>query len=193
MQKSDAADSNVSDPRLGKPEFWRSFLTEQIPRLYQMFGRHGIHTALAEELVQATVLDAVKGTKTYDPSRGSLEQWLFGIANNTLALEMRRRQHQPKFNGDLLEYFQKMDTEPLPDEVLEQHENIRRIRLALATLDAAQQEVLIARYHEDLSIRQIGRKMNLSEKAAESLLYRARNALRVKLQETNPLMRENES
>jgi RNA polymerase sigma factor (sigma-70 family) len=191
MQKSDAADNNVLDPKLGKPEFWQDFLTEQIPRLYQMFQRHGIHTALAEELVQATVLDAVKGMKTYDPKRGSLEQWLFGIANNTLALEMRQRQRRPKYNGDLLEYLQEIDLYPLPDEVLENQENIGRIREAMATLEPSQQEVLTARYHEDMSIRQISQKMNLSEKAVESLLYRARNSLRSKLQETKPLTREN--
>jgi RNA polymerase sigma factor (sigma-70 family) len=191
MPKSDAADNNDSEPKLGKPEFWQDFLTEQIPRLYQMFQRHGIHTALAEELVQATVLDAVKGMNTYDPKRGSPEQWLFGIANNTLALEMRQRQHRPKYNGDLLDYMQEIDTQPLPEDVLENQENVGRIREAMATLEPSQQEVLTARYHEDLSIRQISQKMNLTEKAVESLLYRARNTLRSKLQETNPLPREN--
>jgi RNA polymerase sigma-70 factor (ECF subfamily) len=191
MPKSDAADNNVSGPKLGKPEFWRDFLTEQIPRLYQMFQRHGIHTALAEELVQATVLGAIKGTKTYNPKRGSLEQWLFGIANNSLALEMRQRQYRPRYNGDLLEYMQEIDTQPLPQDILENQENVGRIREAMATLEPSQQEVLTARYHEDLSIRQIAHKMNLTEKAVESLLYRARNTLRTKLQETNPLPREN--
>jgi RNA polymerase sigma-70 factor (ECF subfamily) len=190
MQKSDTANENVSDSQLGKPEFWRAFLAEQIPHLYQMFQRHGIHTALAEELVQATVLNAIRGTNTYDPTRGSLEQWLFGIASNSLALEMRQRQYRPKYNGDLLEYLQEMDSEPLPEEILEHQENVERIRQAMATLDPSQQDVLTARYHEDLPVRQIGRKMNLTEKAVESLLYRARNNLRVKLQEIKPLTRE---
>jgi RNA polymerase sigma-70 factor (ECF subfamily) len=191
MPKSDAADNGVLEPKLGKPEFWRDFLTEQIPRLYQMFQRHGIHTALAEELVQTTVLDAIKGTKSYDPKRGNPQQWLFGIANNALALEMRQRQYRPRYNGDLLDYMQEIDTQPLPEDVLENQENVGRIREAMAALEPSQQEVLTARYHEDLSVRQISQKMNLTEKAVESLLYRARNTLRSKLQETNPLPREN--
>jgi len=189
MQTTDAADKKA-DYSLENPEFWRDFLTEQIPRLYQMFGRHGIHTALAEELVQSTVLAAVRGAGTYDPGRGSAQQWLFGIANNTLALEMRQRQNRPKFNGDYLEYFQKMDSQPLPEEILERKESVEHIRQAIASLDAPQQEVLTARYHEDLSIRQISQRMQLTEKAVESLLYRARNTLRSKLQENQPLTRE---
>ncbi len=190
MQKLDTTQTIGSCGPLEKPEFWRLFLSEQIPRLYQMFQHRGIHTALAEELVQTTVLDAVRGKDTYNPTRGTPEQWLFGIAHNALAVEMRKRQNRPQCNGDLLDYLQKMDTQSMPDEILEKQECIARVRQAMTLLETSQQQVLIARYHEDLSIRQIGQKMNLTEKAVESLLYRARQCLRTKLQETKPLASE---
>lgn len=190
MTEIDTANDNLSRTELESPEFWRTFLAEQIGRLVQMFRNHGLHAALAEELTQATILDAIRGRNSYDPARGSLQQWLFGIANNTLALEMRRRQYQPKFNGDLLEHLQKLDSQPLPDEILERQETADCVRKAMDSLAPQERDVLAAKYQQDLSVRQISMQMNLTEKAVESLLYRARINLRTLLQKTNPLTRE---
>lgn len=190
MTEIDTANDNLSCTELENPEFWRTFLAEQIGRLVQMFRNHGLHAALAEELTQATVLDAIRGRNSYDPARGTLQQWLFGIANNTLALEMRRRQYQPKFNSDLLDHLQKLDSQPLPDEILERQETADCVRKAMDSLAPQERDVLAAKYQQDLSVRQISMQMNLTEKAVESLLYRARINLRTLLQKANPLTRE---
>jgi RNA polymerase sigma factor (sigma-70 family) len=50
--------------------------------------------------------------------------------------------------------------------------------------------VLQAKYIDDLSARQIARKLSLTEKAVHSLLYRARTALRDKLKSLAPSYKE---
>ena len=174
----------------GAPEVWRQVLVRTIPQLYGMFIRRGIHAALSEELTQKTVFDAIRRYETYESSKGSPEQWLFTIAKNNLTLEMRNRQNRPKPDSDLLKYLESMDSAPLPDEILERKETAQLVRAALVQLDKKEQDVLKSKYLDELSARQIGQAMKLSEKAVHDLLYRARIALRQKLIQLAPQFRE---
>lgn len=174
----------------GDGEVWRLFLAEQIPRLYGLFMRRWPNPSLAEELVQRTVFDAVRGFGSYDASKGSAAEWLFGIARNHIRLEIRRRATRPKVDGDISTYIDVMDNELLPDEVLEQQETAVVIRAALEKVESKQRDVLTAKYVEGLSARQISERMGVTEKAVHSLLYRARLSLRAELERAAPLLKE---
>lgn len=168
-------------------DIWREFIGQEIPLLYGMFMRRWPNPSLAEELVQRTVFDAVRGCGSYDPSRGSPEEWIFGIARNNIRLEARKRASRPSTNGDIGLYLEAIDTKPLPDEVLEQKETAVLVRSALGRLESKEQTVLRARYIEGLPARDIARQMGITEKAVHSLLYRARISLRKELKRTASL------
>jgi RNA polymerase sigma factor (sigma-70 family) len=165
----------------GDAEVWQEFLHTEIPRLYGMFMRRWPNPSLAEELVQRTVFDAVRGRDTYDPAKGSPAEWVFGIARNTIRLEIRRRAGRPSVDGDISKYVETIDSEPLPDEVLEQKETADVVRAALERLESKERAVLKAKYIEGLTAREIGKQLGITEKAAHSLLYRARVSLREEL------------
>ncbi len=171
-------------------ETWRALLGRAIPMIYGLFVRRGLNPGLAEELVQQTVFDAVRGRGSFDAGRGTAEQWMLGIARNNLALEMRRRATRPSLNGDISTYLAAIDTTPLPDEVLEKAETAHAVRAALDQLDDRSRKVLQAKYLDDLSARTIAQRMGITEKAVHSLLYRARNSLREKLKTLRPLDEE---
>jgi RNA polymerase sigma-70 factor (ECF subfamily) len=76
-----------------------------------------------------------------------------------------------------------MDSEPLPDEVLEKKETADTVRTALGQLDEKEQMTLRAMYIEGLSAREIAERLDVTEKAVHSILYRARNSLRAKLKQ----------
>jgi RNA polymerase sigma factor (sigma-70 family) len=166
----------------GDADTWREFITRQIPQLYSMFIKSWPNPSLAEELVQKTVFDAVRGRGSYDPQRGSPEEWIGGIARNAIRLELRIRASRPGINGELNRYFDAIDTKPLPDEVLERKETAAAVRSALNNLDQKEGIVLREMYIEGLSARDIAQKMKMTEKAIHSLLYRARISLREELQ-----------
>jgi RNA polymerase sigma-70 factor (ECF subfamily) len=174
----------------GDAEVWREFISREIPRLYGMFMRRWPNPSLAEELVQKTVFDAVRGCESFDASKGSPEEWVFGIARNNIRLEIRRRASRPSVDGDISIYIEKIDTEPLPDEVLEQKETAVIVRAALARLESKEQAALKAKYIEGLPAVEIARRMSITEKAVHSLLYRARNSLRAELERMAPLSKE---
>lgn len=170
----------------GDAEAWRDFLVEEIPQLYGIFMKRWPNPSLAEELVQRTVYDAVRGRSTYDPSRGGPEEWVAGIARNNIRLEMRKRAAGPRINGDIAKYLDAIDRKPLPDEVLERKETATAVREALARLPDKERNVLKCKYLEDSPARTIAQQMGLTEKAVHDLLYRARISLRKELQHRGP-------
>ena len=161
---------------------WRRMLGRGIPQIYRMFMRRRPNPSLAEELVQKTVFDAVRARATFDPAKGGFENWLMAIARNNFASEMRRRAARPGMDGDVAGYLEAIDSEPLPDEILEKKETARIVRRAMDGLETKERDVLRGKYIDGLSARAIAQKMEMTEKAVHSLLYRARNSLRNKLQ-----------
>jgi RNA polymerase sigma-70 factor (ECF subfamily) len=167
----------------GDSEVWRTLLKSVIPQLYGMFLKSWPNPSLAEELVQKTVFDAVRGRKTYDAGKGGVEEWIFGIARNNIRLEIRRRASRPGLDGDISTYFELIDAEPLPDELLEKKETADIVRTALLRLEEKEQSVLRAKYIEGLSAGEIAKRLEITEKAVHDLLYRARNSLRDRLRQ----------
>jgi RNA polymerase sigma-70 factor (ECF subfamily) len=165
----------------GDAEVWREFVGREIPRLYRLFMKSWPNPTLAEEMVQKTVFDAVRGRGSYNPDKGSPEEWIGGIARNAIRLELRRRASRPSVNGELGRYFDAIDTKLLPDEVLERKETAEIVRTALGKLESREMSVLKAKYIEGLPARGIAVEMKMTEKAVHSLLYRAKISLREKL------------
>ena len=172
--------------REGNAEVWGRFIGEQIPKLFGMFIKRWPNPSLAEELVQKTIFDAVRGRGSFDASKGSCEEWIFGIARNNLRLEIRRRATRPSVDGDISTYIEAIDTELLPDEVLERRETAEMVRTALDGLETKERQVLEAKYIEGLSAKVIAGQIGISEKAVHSLLYRARQTLRFELKRLVP-------
>ena len=181
-----------SDFAKGDTDVWREFIDFEIPRLYGMFMDRWPNRSLAEELLQKTVFDAVRGRGSYDPAKGSPEEWIHGIARNNIRLEIRRRASRPSINGDISSYFDAMDTKLLPDEVLERQEMTDIVRSALSRLESKEKVVLEARYIEELSATDIARRMKVTEKAVYSLLYRAKISLRKELGQVASLSEKEE-
>jgi len=165
----------------GDADIWKELIGRQIPLLFGMFMKRWPNPSLAEELVQRSMFDAVRGLNTYDSSKGSPEEWIIGIARNNIRLEVRKRAARPSTNGDINYYLQTIDTEPLPDEVLEREETADLVRSALGKLKSKEQTVLRARYSEGLKTDEIASRMGTTEKAIHSLLYRAKISLRREL------------
>jgi len=165
----------------GEADVWREVVSRQIPMLFNMFMKCWPNPALAEELAQRSIFDAVRGLDSYDPSKGSPEEWLIGIARNNIRLEIRKRASRPSINGDINRYLQMIDTEPLPDEVLEREETAEIVRSAMSKLKSKEQAVLRARFAENLRIDEIAGRMGTTEKAVHNLLYRAKISLRREL------------
>lgn len=154
-----------------------AFFDEFYPRVFRFVASaSGAASADVDDLVQETLLHAWRNRDQY---RGDapLDSWILAIARNRI--RMRRRADRTR---DLFEDALKaIDLEEIPDDVVRSAETIGAVRRALESLDADQRDVLLRRYFHNLPIRQIAQSLGETEKAIESRLHRAREALREKL------------
>lgn len=140
--------------------------------------------ALAEELHQQTWLSALSNINLFDPTRGEFRQWLFGIARREVALHYRRQSEGAGGGSGVIDSKgegEAFEGAILPEDVAERLERASVVRAALAELGTDARCVLLQKYVEDRSVREIAERIGKSEKAVESLLTRSRVRLRALL------------
>jgi len=162
-------------------EFWG----EHAPRLYR-FVRSRLHgdADLTREIVQSALCKALDSLDNYRGA-GSFFSWICGICRYEILGYIRTRQRdqrldplEPSADGadGLLNSLE--SGESSPEAALLREEARRRIHEVLEHLPSRHARVLEWKYAEHLPVREIAARLELSEKAAESLLTRARSAFR---------------
>lgn len=130
----------------------------------------------AEEITQDTFLAAVAYAGTFDGSCAPLT-WLCGIAKLRVADFLRHRGRRKRVPPGALCSLDGGHGAPAGNAspaVWDRLELRQVLDRALAALRHEEREVLLLRYVEQFSIQEIATLIGRSEKAAESLLIRAR-------------------
>src|SRR5262249_9495829 len=149
--------------------------------------RVGRNRHLCEEVVQETLLRALRDLDHYEPRRAAdnIFHWLTGLARNelhralgrqktALALEMLRA----TMDKQLLNRYARLASERFGDELLERQETRELVNATMSQLPPHYREALEAKYIDGKSVRDLAGRWSISEKAAESQLTRARKAFR---------------
>ena len=156
----------------------RVFLDAVGPTVYGfVFARVGGDEAAAEDLVQETLVEAIRSAHTF---RGdaALRTWVCAIARRRLArhYEAERRQAVAESGLSLLGAVPWDGTEG----DLERRDEIVR---ALGRLPVLHRQVLVRKYLDDWSVADIAAELGRSPVQVQSLLQRARDGLRRELEE----------
>ena len=107
--------------------------------------------------------------------------WLCGIVRN-LSLDMlRRRKPAEPWNSSSPAVDQRWTRDPL--EELGRQERFARVAAAIASLDETSRPVVVLRYYEELSSKEIADLLEMSPAAVDMRLSRARKQLRSLLEE----------
>jgi RNA polymerase sigma-70 factor, ECF subfamily len=133
---------------------------------------------VVEDLVQDVFVAALEGLATYAGS-SSLRAWLLGIARHKVEDYYRDCLKRPLPLSDL---ERDMDT-PAGlcmeyDEILDREKRDERIQRVLTSLPETYRAVLLWRYWEKRSAREMAAQCGRTEKAIERLLARARYEFR---------------
>lgn len=107
-----------------------------------------------------------------DRGRGTPRALLFTIARNAAIDELRRRRRQSPV--ELVEQAQDLD----PAEAIEHVERRERVRVALTKLSLRDREIVLLKFHGQLSNVELARALGISESNAGSRLHRALERLR---------------
>lgn len=131
--------------------------------------------AQAEDLASAVFVRLVQALRGAHPPRQSLRGWLFQVARNQIADHHGREKRMTMTALD--EWIADPGTEDIEVHFIRALD-VRRARQALAHLTAEQQEVLMLRFGQSLSLQETAEIMNKSANTIKQLQFRAVNALR---------------
>lgn len=131
---------------------------------------------VAEDIVQEVY---IKVLKSYENFRGdsSEKTWLFSIARHTTMDHFRKNQRQ---KNKLANFFNKeqnleriKDQDPLPEEVAQLNDEMKRIYQLLDDCSLDQKNVLILRFLQSLSIHETAEILEWSESKVKTTQHRA--------------------
>lgn len=175
----------VRDMLGGDERAFDRFFDRHFPALYRFaLRRVGGDEDLAEEVAQATVCRGIRKLASWR-GEASLLTWLCTICRRDIADRLsRRRPAGPTVElvedrADVRAALESLGSSPdSPSDTLLRHDLARLVWIALDRLPSRYGRVLEWKYIDDRSVRDIAARLDLSEKAAESLLTRARQAFR---------------
>jgi RNA polymerase sigma-70 factor, ECF subfamily len=170
----------------GNREAWAKLYDDYSLEVWRYAARLvGGDPAAVADVVQETFLDAARSARSFNPQRGSIWQWLCGIAHHKVAAHWRQTARAARLR-ELLEsrsvelgrWLNDGQQVPHPVEQLETAELVRGI---LAELAADYAALLTAKYLDDRSLSEIAALWGSTVEAIKSKLARARTEFRAKL------------
>jgi len=160
-------------------------------RLVSIFANLVGNQETAEDLTQEVFLRIYRARLGYQPN-AKFSTWVFRIANNLASNSRRSRSRRKEVqlktqeSGPLgarpAEQLLADKSALMPTRLLDRHELQEHVREALETLSERQQMALLLHKFEGMSYVDIGETMEMSPQAVKSLLSRARESLRMRLE-----------
>jgi len=196
LGSSTAADEQVRQESLavsaGLKRHEAGLLDELIVRYQHRLLRYLLYLTsnreMAEDLFQEVWMRVlVRGAQFNGQAR--FDTWLFTIARN-LVIDQRRKKTMSSLDelyeggseDDRPMTFEVADGDPTPFDRFANLEDRERIAAALMTLDTLYREVLVLRFHEELSLDEIAKVTRAPLSTVKSRLYRGMAAIKPALE-----------
>jgi RNA polymerase sigma-70 factor (ECF subfamily) len=153
--------------------------------LYRFALRMTGHAWASEEIVQDVFMTLMREPKKYDPARGPLGAYLFGIARNRVMKHMERlprevsldEQNENGSHGGVV-----MVNSATPMHWVEQQERRQQVRAAVLDLPAEFREAVVLCELEELSYEEASQLIGCPIGTIRSRLHRGRALLLAKLE-----------
>ncbi|PAL24979.1 RNA polymerase sigma factor [Sphingopyxis sp. GW247-27LB] len=174
----------AAQARAGRERAYRELLARYKAAVFGLIVRQVGDVDEAMDLTQEAFVAAFAAIDRYDGER-SFRIWISRIAINKCRDWARRRKVRAFFARALpieAAHAVVSDT-PLPDREADDRSELARVQAAMARLPQKLREVLVLRGVEEVSQAEAAAMLNVSEKAVETRLYRARIRLKALLAE----------
>jgi RNA polymerase sigma-70 factor, ECF subfamily len=167
----------------GDMSAFRELVARHQAPLVNFVYRVVLDRAEAEDLVQETFFNAYKAAARYRPE-ARFSTWLYRIATNLALNALTARRRRPRVSLDAEENSTpqasriRADDKDAPDRQLERRELAEAVERALAQLPERQRTAVALHRFEGFSYEEIAEAMSCSVDAVDSLLRRAKTALK---------------
>jgi len=149
------------------------------PRLYRYVYQHLRHQATAEDLAAEVFTRLLEHLAGGGGPRQYLQAWLYRVAHNLVVDESRRQVYR---DHELLEEWMTTGRQDVVGDV-QQALAWQRARAALAELTPQQRAVIVLKFLEGCSNKEVARVLETSEGAVKSLQHRGLAAMRRALEQ----------
>jgi RNA polymerase sigma-70 factor, ECF subfamily len=139
---------------------------------------------LAEDLVQEVYIRVLKAYDRFE-GNSSEKTWLFSIAKNVAIDHFRKQKGWKRWLFEKMDFStaQISDDVPLPEEIAQKREEIKKIYQCLDECTIDQKMVVILRYIHELSISETAEALTWTESKVKTTQHRAIKTLRKKMED----------
>lgn len=141
--------------------------------------------AVAEDVVQETFMVLMRDAGNFDPARGSLAAYLYGIARNHVLRAFDRERSLVRFDDEAEEGWdaphENLVTRPDPLGDMTRAETVEQLRQAVLALPAHYREVVVLCELHEMSYVEAAEALGCAVGTVRSRLHRARAMLAEKM------------
>lgn len=170
----------LREMRRGNEEAFRWIYERHQGALFRFVLHMTGSPATAEEVTQEVFMQFIRKPRSYDPGKGPLAAYLFGIARN-----LGRRAFQNSASDVHIDDAEELDATPAAEEdlieKLSNSEALEFLRKAVLGLPELYREVIVLCDLQEMSYAEAAGILECSAGTIASRMNRARNMLRTKL------------
>ncbi len=176
-QAADSDDALIARCAQGDRAAFAELMDRHADRAFAVAVRLLGNRADAEDAVQDAFIRAWHRAGAWEPGRAQFSTWLYRVVTNACIDRQRRRRPQTAID----DVAEPMDERPDPHAELEDSRRADALAAATQALPDAQRQAIALCFGAGISNRDAADTMNISVKALESLLIRAKRAMRQSL------------
>lgn len=170
----------IQKAQLGDGAAFGKLYDLNLPKIYRFVFLKVGRKQDAEDITQQVFTSAWQNMKGYEHKGFPFSSWLYRIAGNAVIDYYRTAKANVSIDQVPEEYFSETtDTEQNIDTAI----NMTTVRVALTKLDHDQQSVLLMKFVEDLTNKEIAETLGKTEGAVRVIQHRALKQLKAKLDE----------
>lgn len=171
------------------------------PSIYRFVLHMSGNAAIADDVTQEVFMTLIRDPKRFDPARGTLGGFLFGVARNFLRKRWEQDRRLVALDGDANEIGERSPNGngahangngyagPASSDEFATRETIGRVRQAIATLPENYREIVVLCDLEEMSYEEAASALDCPVGTVRSRLHRARAILLEKLRDAHTARR----
>jgi RNA polymerase sigma-70 factor (ECF subfamily) len=175
MQTNPKESDLVQQAQAGQTEAFSVLVDRYRQKVFQTCMGFLHNTDDAEDLTQEIFVKAWNALNSFD-GRAAFSTWLYRIAVNK-AINQTRRNMLRSFTGINDEVTESGYSDDDAESKLMRSEQREQIKGAVNRLKTKQKKAFVLFYYQELSLMEVAAVLEMSPKATESLIFRARKKL----------------
>jgi RNA polymerase sigma-70 factor (ECF subfamily) len=147
-----------------------------MPKVYRYINFRIRDEDISQDLTSTVFQKALSKFSGFNPHKASFSTWIFTITRNTVIDYYRVHKKYEHSESRILEYTAAQS--PSPEEEVIRTEYTQKLRVFLSRLKKREQDVIILKYSNGMSNREIAEALDLTESNVGSILCRTIRKLR---------------